>query len=195
MTKQEFINELRNHLSSLPKSEVDDIIRDQEEFINDAMASGRSEDQIIQGIGSAKSLASSLVAQARIETAEGTTKLWAKARSTWRAFLAYLAVAPFNILMVVPFLGVFATLMLCWIIWFFCVVGIAFVVVYGIAQAHNVTSIDVHIAAGLYMLGMLGVLRMVRMILFWVTKTFLVQTLNYLKWNLQIISKLGEQNV
>ena len=38
MTKNEFIQQLRKELSGLPQVEIDDIIRDQEELIRDAVA-------------------------------------------------------------------------------------------------------------------------------------------------------------
>jgi len=38
----------------------------------------------------------------------------------------------------------------------------------------------------------LGLCNLTVRFLLWLSKAFLIQTLNYLKWNLQVINKLGE---
>lgn len=52
MTKTEFLQQLYNHLSSLPPAERDDIIADFEEHFQAGAECGKSEDQICAELGS-----------------------------------------------------------------------------------------------------------------------------------------------
>ena len=64
MNKMEFLNLLRKGLDGLPIEDINDIIRDQEEYINDAMAAGKSEQVGVDSLGDPKVLAATLRAQA-----------------------------------------------------------------------------------------------------------------------------------
>ena len=60
MTKEEFITKLRNKISMLEKSEVDDIISEYEGFIDEKMASGMSEKEAVKSLGNIDEIASDL---------------------------------------------------------------------------------------------------------------------------------------
>ncbi len=51
MTKKEFLEKLREELKGLSRSDIDDIINDQEEFIRDAVSAGRSEEEVVSSLG------------------------------------------------------------------------------------------------------------------------------------------------
>jgi uncharacterized membrane protein len=111
MTKTEFIEQLRNELSGLPQVEIDDIIRDQEEVIRDALLAGRSEESIIASLGQASELAKNLKAEIKIEKAQDEKKLPAKVKALIGAAGAVLVLAPFNLLFVLgPLLALFGIL-------------------------------------------------------------------------------------
>ena len=46
MTKEKWIEELKNRLKGLSKEEIDEIVADYNEYFYDAMQSGRSEEEI-----------------------------------------------------------------------------------------------------------------------------------------------------
>ena len=50
MTKEKWIEELKNRLKGLSKEEIDEIVADYNEYFYDAMQSGRSEDEIAEVI-------------------------------------------------------------------------------------------------------------------------------------------------
>jgi uncharacterized membrane protein len=111
MTKSEFIEQLKKELSGLPQTEIDDIIRDQEEIIRDALAAGRSEESIIASLGSPAELAKNLRAEIKIEKAKDESKLPAKVKGVFGAAGAVLVLAPFNLIFVLgPLIGLFGAL-------------------------------------------------------------------------------------
>src|SRR5258708_4287233 len=111
MTKTEFIEQLRKELSGIPQTEIDDIIRDQEELIRDALAAGRSEESIIASLGSASELAKNLRAELKIKKAKDENKLPAKVKGVFGAAGAVLVLAPFNLIFVLgPLMGLFGIL-------------------------------------------------------------------------------------
>lgn len=196
MKKLEFINQLRQNLSSLPKAEVDDIVRDQEEYISDAVASGRAEEDVIARIGDPKSLAQSLVAQSRVQAAQNTTNLIPKARNTWAAVVAFIALAPINFILLFPVLGIWAAM-----------VGMAFAIFGGFigtgaALIHYVlptfassANYATSFARLFFILGSFAMLAFAAGVLFFVARAFLTAILAYIKSNLNLFKTLGDGNV
>lgn len=116
MTKQEFIIQLKVELLGLPQSEIDDIVRDQEEFIREAVSSGRREEDVINSLGSPSELAKNLKAEIKIDRAQTETKLGAKISGVLGAALAVLVLAPFNLIFVLgPLLGLIGILVGGWV--------------------------------------------------------------------------------
>lgn len=52
MTTEIFLNDLPKALSQLPSYEVEEILRDQREYITDATSAGRNEEEVIHSLGS-----------------------------------------------------------------------------------------------------------------------------------------------
>ncbi len=66
MNKSEFLEILKDYLKKdLSPDEVSDILRDYEEYFVDGLIEGKSDMEIIQGLGSPKSIANELIGQLR----------------------------------------------------------------------------------------------------------------------------------
>lgn len=81
MNKQEFMRQLTEGLSKLPKAEVGDILADFEEYFTCAAQEGRSEQELCNRLGDPRKLAKEYSVQKYIETAnrEKSAKNMAKA--------------------------------------------------------------------------------------------------------------------
>jgi len=64
MKQEHFVQALRRGLANLPKPEVDEIVADYREYISDAVAAGRNEEEVIAALGDPAKLARELKAQA-----------------------------------------------------------------------------------------------------------------------------------
>jgi len=125
MTKYDFLKKLENELRSLPSNEIQDIIRDQNEYIVEAVNSGRSEAEVVSSLGDPAQLGRTLMAELKINavndmSASSSSKLNKKSLSgdfkkVFQASLALVALTPFNIIFVLgPFLGAIGCLVASW---------------------------------------------------------------------------------
>jgi uncharacterized membrane protein len=100
MKQEVFIEALRQELSSLPKQAVDEIIADYREYIGDALAAGRREEEVIAALGDPVKLARELKAQANY-------RQWEDRRSFGnliRVIMSISALGLLNVLLLVPFM-------------------------------------------------------------------------------------------
>ncbi|HLX02842.1 MAG TPA: DUF1700 domain-containing protein [Trinickia sp.] len=100
MRQDVFIQQLRQELGSLPKEAVDDIVADYREYIGDALAANRQEEEVIAALGDPVKLARELKAQANY-------RQWEKRRSFGNLMRVVGAVAGLGFLqlvLLVPFL-------------------------------------------------------------------------------------------
>jgi uncharacterized membrane protein len=109
MKQDVFIQQLRQELGSLPKEAVDEIVADYREYIGDALAAGRQEEEVIAALGDPVKLARELKAQANY-------RQWEKRRSFGNlmrvvgavaglGLLPFLLLAPFLLYLLVLTLG------------------------------------------------------------------------------------------
>jgi uncharacterized membrane protein len=106
MKQEVFIEALRQELSSLPKQAVDEIVADYREYIGDALAAGRSEEDVIAALGDPVKLARELKAQANY-------RQWQDRRSFGnliRVIMSISALGLLNVLLLVPFMVYLALL-------------------------------------------------------------------------------------
>ncbi len=191
MNKTQFIEQLRKALSGIPQVEIDDIIRDQEEIIRDALAAGRTEESIITSLGNPTELARNLKAEFKIEKAQDEIKLGAKVKAMFGAVGAVLVLAPFNLIFVLgPMMAMFGILLGGW------ATAVAITVVcFTVALAFFFFTIVMPTGAlgwvgigfgflGVMFLGLagLGVMYMVSMMVAQLI-------LRYLKWNLNFVKR------
>jgi len=191
MTKTQFIEQLKKALSGLPQSEIDDIIRDHEEIIRDALAAGRTEESIVHSLGQPSELAKSLKAEIKIEKAQDEIKLGAKMKAMFGALGAVLVLAPFNLIFVLgPMMALFGLLLGGWAtavaITVVCfTVAIAFFFFTVVMPSGVLGWVGIGFAfLGVMFLGLagLGVMYMVSMMVAQLI-------LKYLKWNLNFVKR------
>ena len=106
MKQEVFIEALRRELSSLPKQAVDEIIADYREYIGDALAAGRSEEEVVAALGDPVKLARELKAQANY-------RQWQDRRSFGnliRVIMSISALGLLNVLLLIPFMLYLAVL-------------------------------------------------------------------------------------
>lgn len=191
MKREEFITELKKELEGLSLIDIEDIIRDQEEMINDALAAGRTEESILKSLGYPKDLAKSLKAEIKIDQAVCEKKLLKQTKGIFGAIGALLVLAPFNLIFILgPFLAVMCILLTGWLlslamgilaivmIWAFFA-GVIFV---GYALTLQLTTIFTFIGfIGLAILFIIG--------MYYLTKFIFKLILSYLKWNFNFVMK------
>jgi len=119
MTKREYLGRLDQLLQNLPTEERKEILYDYEEHFNMAMESGKSEEEVIQGLGPAEFIAKQYKAAQTIRRAEVDRT----PRNMVQAVLSIIGLGFFNLVIVLgPFLA------LCGIFMALFATGIALVV-------------------------------------------------------------------
>ncbi|WP_432662382.1 DUF1700 domain-containing protein [Wukongibacter baidiensis] len=107
MNKNEFLTELSNLLSSLPSDERQDILFDYEEHFSIGLEEGKTEEDIIDSLGSPKTIAKQYKANYIVTQAEVNPS----PSNMLKAVLAILALGFFNLIFVLgPFLGLVGVL-------------------------------------------------------------------------------------
>lgn len=189
MTRSEYLNALRAHLSPLPAEEVADILRDQEEYIRDAVSAGRAEGDVIAGLGDPKAFANSLTAGRKIEQASSSPSLKMKISGTWSAVVAILALAPLNLIFVLgPFLVLLAILAGAWAAAAAAFLGSIFTLgLFFVQMLFLPAGFWVHLSTFFFLLGTIGLTLLTLFAMYKITFWFVRGLLAYLKWNLNFI--------
>lgn len=189
MTRAEFLDSLRNHLRHLPQKEADEIVRDQDEYIRDAVARGRSEDEVIRGLGDPKSFAASVSVEAKIEKAESATTIKQQTSSAFSAVLALVVLAPLNLIFVLgPFLGVCGILIGGWAVAAGLLTAGAGLIGFFMSKMLVISvSVMAQISLFFFLLGVFGLGALGAIIMLKVTEIFLKATVSYLRWNLNFV--------
>lgn len=100
MKKEEFIKQLADELRSLSPEEREEILNDQEEFIREAISSGRNEEDVIQAIGTPKSFADSLKLEMQVKKIEAAPDLFSKGKELLKTSWVLLALMPLNVFLI-----------------------------------------------------------------------------------------------
>ncbi len=190
-TRKEFIEKLRQELSGLPHSEREEIIRDQEEYISDAIQAGRNEAQVISSLGEPKVFAASLNATAKIEKASASATLKQQAGNTFHAVFAVLALAPFNVIFVLgPFITLVCLIGAGWItscaVTFSSIIAVVAFLIKCIVMPAGVIHF---ISSLLFLVGVFGLSLLGLFAMYFVSQFFIRVTLKYLQWNLNFVTK------
>lgn len=189
MNRQDFITQLRRELRGLPESEIDDILRDQEELISDALRAGRTEESILNSLGSPADLARSLKAEIKIDRAVGEPKLSRQLRGAFGAVGALLVLAPFNLIFVLgPFMAVLGILFSGWVV-ATVLGGLALLLVGTFFSELIMISASLWVQLSLFFgfMGGLGLSILALVAMYYITRMVMRLTLSYLKWNLNFI--------
>ena len=197
MKRQDFIKNLRNELFGIPMVDIEDIIRDQEEMINDALKAGRTEESIVQSFGDPKELARSLKAEIKIEKANDEKKLGKQVRGVFGAVGALLVLAPFNLIFVLgPFLAVLGVTFAGWTL----AVGMGGVAVlllgaFLLEFLFIGAALTVQLSTFFTFLGCIGLAALFIVGMYYITKIVFKLILSYLKWNLNFIQNQARTGV
>jgi uncharacterized membrane protein len=188
VNKQDYINQLRKELNGLMQSDIDDIIRDQEEYFREAASSGRNEASVISSLGEPAALAKELKAEYQIKVAASESKIPAQAKGIFNAILALCVLAPFNLIFVLgPFIAICSTLFSFWLV--DAVFGV-------LAVAGILVSLAVIIMMN-PLLGLTGVFASIAVlglsllafcIIYYVTVGFMKVMVSFLKWNINFVT-------
>ncbi|MEQ1721653.1 MAG: DUF1700 domain-containing protein [Pseudobdellovibrio sp.] len=189
MKKQDFINQLKTELQGLPATEINDIIRDQEEMISDAIAAGRTEEEIVNSLGEPKELARSLKAEFKIDKATEESNLPLQVKGAFGALGALLVLAPFNLIFVLgPFCAVIGTLIAGWAVTL--ALGTTSLALIGVFFAKFIfvtAGIAAHFSVFFAFIGIMGLAMLFGFAMYAVTKLIFKMMLSYFKWNLNFI--------
>lgn len=98
MNQSTYLGQLRSALRGMPAADIADIMGDCERHFMDAMAAGRSEDDIARSMGDARQMAAELRATARAEAYERKGSVG----NLLRLVPAFAGVLSFNLVMVLP---------------------------------------------------------------------------------------------
>ncbi|WDV47006.1 DUF1700 domain-containing protein [Clostridiaceae bacterium M8S5] len=187
MNKREFLNSLKYNLKGLSSEEVKDILFDYEEYFEVGANKGRSEVEIANSLGNPKQLAKQLKATYMIQNAQEKSTT----RNLFKAVMACIGLGFFNIIFIMPFLGIVIAVfgvLLC---------GVAIVIIsilvliisvfmpqyYSDLYIQNTPAINIFLCIGLACLGYLISVGSYSLI-----KLFYRVSLKYLKLNLKIIT-------
>lgn len=189
MKKSEFTNELRRQLAALPSGEVEDIVRDQEEYITDAMAAGRTEEQAVAALGDPRAFAASLTAEAKIREIDEAKGLRQQIGGTIGAVVAILALAPLNLIFVLgPFLALVGIAIAGWAV---AVAGVAAAAALILAFFFKLVFITAgfwaQVSTFFLALGSLGLSVLGLVGMYYITYWLVQGTVAYLKWNLNFV--------
>lgn len=106
MNKVDYLNQLRQSLHELPSSVLEEILMEQREHFDAALADGRTEEEIAESLGDPRQIAKAYLAQASIHRAAQAKGLSDSGRQILRSILALLVLTPFNFIFVLgPVLG------------------------------------------------------------------------------------------
>ena len=101
MKRAVFLEELKKELSFLSKEELDEVIADQEEFIRDAMSTGRSEEDVIASLGTPKSFAESIKLEYKMKKIKDSSSTWDSVKESLTATGILFGLMPLAVLLVI----------------------------------------------------------------------------------------------
>lgn len=188
MNKQEYIHQLKKELQGLMQSDIDDIIRDQEEYFREAASSGRDEASVIHSLGPPAALAKELKAEYQIKVAANESKIPAKIKGIFKAILALCVLAPFNLIFILgPFLAVCGFLFAFWVVdAVFGVLSLAGIVA-SLAVALMISPL-VGITGLFGGLTVFGFSLLFFCAMYYATSGFMKVMVSFLKWNINFVT-------
>jgi len=191
MNKSEFLQKFKEKLKGIPEIEKTEIIADYLEHFDVGTSEGKSEEEVAKDLGDPVQIAKLFNADYFIDKASSSVSI----SSVLKAVLAFVSLGLFNLIVVLgPFLLLLGLLFGLWVV----IISLIFIggsgIIFGVISpvlsflTYNVTISSVFFilfsSFGLLCTGILGSIGM-----WYLTKWFLIGTLKYLKFNLDLISK------
>lgn len=179
MNKEQFLSKLNDSLKRLPSEEREDILQDFKEHFEIGMSEGKSEAEIIKGLGSPQHIAKELIATYRIEQVEKT----ATAGNVLRAVWAVIGLGFFNLLIVLgPFIALVSIVLAGWFSGFVFVVSPLLYVINVVVSPEIFTLYELFFTLLLSGLGIFIVIG-----LYYVTRLLVKGFVKYLNFNVSMV--------
>ena len=179
MTKEQFLEELKRQLKKLPNQELEEVLRDYDEYFMIAQSEGKQDQEVIQSLGSPKQIAKELLATYYIEEMQKTASVQNISRAIW----AGLGLGFLNLIFILgPFIGVVATVVS---LWFSAIVFVLTPLLVLILVAINIQIFTwFNLFASIALCG-IGILLNIG--LYYITALLKKWTIQYLKLNVSIV--------
>ena len=177
MNKEQFLRELSGHLRKLPEEERQDILYDYEEHFQFGLEEGKTEVEIIKGLGSPKAIAKEMLALYRFDE----MKKDPSASNITRAVMAAIGLSLLNFIIVLgPLVAVASFIFSLWIGGVASVVAPLLVVIKILTGTFLWLDIFVSIT-------FVGVGLLLCIVAYYCTKWFKNFCVGYVNWNLKMI--------
>lgn len=102
MTRQDFLDALRNGLAGLPPAEIEEVLGDYAAYFTDAQEAGRSENDVVQMLGDPAQLARALKAESGLRQLQARPSL----STVLGAFAALTGLAMLDLFVLLPVLSI-----------------------------------------------------------------------------------------
>jgi uncharacterized membrane protein len=194
MQEHNFIKELEKGLRALPAEQREDVLADYRAHIFEARERGKSDEEINASLGDPRTLARTFVADYHltritnpIEGQKVTTSLYHMVRAS----LLVLSIIAFNFFfMLWPILGVSLALGLAWVMAGVVVVAgfiFAIAVLIGNIATPVAVGLSAKVALSFYSLSAMGASLLVCVLLYLLSRWFLLGLMKYIKLNAKVI--------
>jgi len=100
MTKDEFLKELEKELNFLTDLEKREVIQDQEEFIREAVAEGRSEEEVVNSLGTPKNFAEALRLEHKVKRIKDAPDTWTSLKESLTATGVLFGLMPLSLILI-----------------------------------------------------------------------------------------------
>ena len=198
MNKEQFLTKMKIYLRSIPEPERNELLADYESHFDSALEEGKSQEQVAKALGNPKILAAEIKADYYIENANQKNTI----SNVFSAVLAAAALGFFNLVFVLgPFFGFIGILISFWSVsaalFISGFVG-ALASLYSVLFKHSffdIAQLDISFPTlffGLISISLTGFFMCI--LCYYLTKSFFMLTVKYLKWNLNIISQRRIEN-
>ncbi|MBC6971586.1 DUF1700 domain-containing protein [Bacillus sp. Xin] len=177
MNKEQFLRELSGHLRKLPEEERKDILYDYGEHFQFGLEEGKTEAEIIQGLGSPKAIAKEMLALYRFDE----MKKDPSASNITRAVMAAIGLSLLNFIIVLgPLVAIVSFIFSLWVGGVVSVVAPLLVVIKILTGTFLWLDIFVSIT-------FVGVGLLLCIVAYYCTKWFKNFCVGYVNWNLKMI--------
>ncbi len=190
MTQQQYLNELRTHLKTLPASEIEDILTDYREHFSIGLSNGKSESEISEALGTPRSVAQSHVVNSLIEVAKTSPSTIHRTGTLLRVLFIFLVLAPFNFLVLVgPFVVAASLIISGWAVPL-AIGGASVGLIGALLFSSGQLALGLLTGAAVFfaLLGLLGVAGIFCLFMLIITRGFINLVSSYVRWNINFIN-------
>jgi len=194
MQEHNFIIDLEKALAALPPAQREDVLADYRAHIFEARERGKTDEQIAAALGDPRTLARTFVADyhlTRIQSPAEGQRLSTSLYHMARAFFVLVSILAFNFFfMFWPILGLTIVLAVSWIMaGVFVFVGIifGFAVLVGNIATPVAVGLSAKLALFFYSLSLMGASLLSCIVLYVLSRWFLIGLLKYIKLNAKVI--------